>query len=73
VTDLSTTTAEFSYRGVELDNLLELGSDDLRTLFHARARRRLSRGLRRKPMGLVRKLRAAKQNAAPNEKVSGMD
>jgi hypothetical protein len=55
---------------VELDNLLELGSDDLRTLFHARARRRLSRGLRRKPMGLVRKLRAAKQNAAPNEKAS---
>lgn len=54
---------------MELDNLLELGSDDLRTLFHARARRRLSRGLRRKPMGLVRKLRAAKQNAAPNEKV----
>ncbi|KAI1420088.1 putative 40S ribosomal protein S15 [Xylaria sp. FL1777] len=61
---------KFSYRGVELDNLLELGSDDLRTLFHARARRRLSRGLRRKPMGLVRKLRAAKQNAAPNEKAS---
>ncbi|KAF2972297.1 hypothetical protein GQX73_g1308 [Xylaria multiplex] len=61
---------KFSYRGVELDNLLELGSDDLRTLFHARARRRLSRGLRRKPMGLVRKLRTAKQNAAPNEKAS---
>ncbi|KAI0399848.1 putative 40S ribosomal protein S15 [Xylaria palmicola] len=59
---------KFSYRGVELDNLLELASDDLRSLFHARARRRLSRGLRRKPMGLVRKLRAAKQNAAPNEK-----
>ncbi|KAI0505598.1 ribosomal protein S15, eukaryotic/archaeal [Xylaria bambusicola] len=59
---------KFSYRGVELDDLLELGSDDLRTLFHARARRRLSRGLRRKPMGLVRKLRVAKQNAAPNEK-----
>ncbi|TGJ83712.1 hypothetical protein E0Z10_g5018 [Xylaria hypoxylon] len=59
---------KFSYRGVELDNLLELGSDDLRSLFHARARRRLSRGLRRKPMGLVRKLRTAKQNAAPNEK-----
>ncbi|KAI0148571.1 ribosomal protein S15, eukaryotic/archaeal [Xylariaceae sp. FL1272] len=59
---------KFSYRGVELDNLLELGSDDLRTLLHARARRRISRGLRRKPMGLVRKLRTAKQNAAPNEK-----
>ncbi|KAI1361729.1 ribosomal protein S15, eukaryotic/archaeal [Xylaria arbuscula] len=59
---------KFSYRGVELDDLLSLGSDDLRTLFHARARRKLQRGLRRKPMGLVRKLRAAKQNAAPNEK-----
>ncbi|KAK6072493.1 40s ribosomal protein s15 [Seiridium cupressi] len=61
---------KFSYRGVDLDNLLELGSDELRDLFHARARRRVSRGLKRKPMGLIRKLRAAKQNAAPNEKAS---
>ncbi|KAI1326260.1 ribosomal protein S15, eukaryotic/archaeal [Xylariaceae sp. FL0255] len=59
---------KFSYRGVELENLLELSSDDLRGLLHARARRRINRGLRRKPMGLIRKLRAAKQGAAPNEK-----
>ncbi|KAI0204345.1 ribosomal protein S15, eukaryotic/archaeal [Astrocystis sublimbata] len=53
---------KFSYRGVELDNLLELGSDDLRTLFHARARRRLSRGLRRKPMGLPAECRTHLRN-----------
>jgi small subunit ribosomal protein S15e len=35
---------------------------------HARARRRFQRGLKRKPMGLIKKLREAKKNAAPNEK-----
>lgn len=35
---------------------------------HARARRRFSRGLKRKPMALVKKLREAKKNAPPNEK-----
>ncbi|KAH6647227.1 40S ribosomal protein S15 [Truncatella angustata] len=59
---------KYQFRGVDLDNLLELGSDELRDLLHARARRRISRGLKRKPMALIRKLRVAKQNAAPNEK-----
>ena len=37
-------------------------------LVHARARRRFQRGLTRKPMGLIKKLRKAKKEAAPNEK-----
>lgn len=37
-------------------------------LMHARARRRFSRGLKRKPMALVKKLRKAKKAAPPNEK-----
>lgn len=37
-------------------------------LMHARARRRFSRGLKRKPMALVKKLRKAKKEAPPNEK-----
>ena len=35
---------------------------------HARARRRFQRGLKRKPMGLIKKLRKAKKEAPPNEK-----
>ena len=35
---------------------------------HARARRRFQRGLKRKPMGLIKKLRKAKKEALPNEK-----
>ncbi len=48
--------------------LLDLSSDQLRDVVHARARRRFNRGLKRKPMGLIKKLRKAKQEAKPNEK-----
>ncbi len=37
-------------------------------LVHARARRRFQRGLKRKPMGLINKLRKAKKETLPNEK-----
>ncbi|RCH92057.1 ribosomal protein S15, partial [Rhizopus stolonifer] len=33
-------------------------------LVHCRARRRFQRGLKRKPMGLIKKLRAAKKSAS---------
>ncbi|RKF63225.1 40S ribosomal protein S15 [Erysiphe neolycopersici] len=71
---------KFSYRGIDLDKgaaanptlftnrLLDLSSDQLRDVVHARARRRFNRGLKRKPMGLIKKLRKAKQEAQPNEK-----
>ncbi|PWI74240.1 40S ribosomal protein S15 [Purpureocillium lilacinum] len=59
---------KFSYRGIDLDNLLDLSSDQLRDVVHARARRRINRGLKRRPMGLIKKLRKAKQEAKPNEK-----
>jgi small subunit ribosomal protein S15e len=53
---------------VDLDDLLDLSSEDLMNLVHARARRRFQRGLKRKPMGLISKLRKAKKEAPPNEK-----
>ncbi|ODH39822.1 40S ribosomal protein S15 [Paracoccidioides brasiliensis] len=59
---------KFSYRGIDLDQLLDLSSEQLRDVVHARARRRFNRGLKRKPMGLIKKLRRAKQEAKPNEK-----
>ncbi|KAG8887549.1 ribosomal protein S15 [Tulasnella sp. 332] len=58
----------FSYRGVELEKLLDMPNEDFVELVHARARRRFQRGLKRKPMGLIKKLRKAKKEAPPNEK-----
>ncbi|CDS11954.1 Putative 40S ribosomal protein S15 [Lichtheimia ramosa] len=62
------TFRKFSYRGVDLDALLDLSSEQFMELVHARARRRFQRGLKRKPMGLIKKLRKAKKEAAPDEK-----
>eukprot|EP00892_Ulva_mutabilis_P004068 jgi/Ulvmu1/2032/UM120_0028.1 len=60
---------KFSYRGVDLEQLLELQLDALLDLFHARARRKLLRkNNRRKHVGLVNRLRKAKKNATPGEK-----
>jgi len=63
------TFRKFSYRGVDLENLLDLSNEQLCELFPARARRRLShKGLKRKHLALVKKLRKAKREAPPNEK-----
>ncbi|KAF8455685.1 ribosomal protein S15, eukaryotic/archaeal [Terfezia claveryi] len=62
------TFKKFSYRGVDLDQLLDLSSQELRDIVHSRARRRFDRGLKRKPMGLIKKLRKEKKEAKPNEK-----
>ena len=53
---------------MDLDQLLDLTSDNLMELVHARARRRFSRGLKRKPLALIKKLRKAKKEALPMEK-----
>ncbi|KAI9490239.1 ribosomal protein S19-domain-containing protein [Zychaea mexicana] len=62
------TFRKFTYRGVDLDQLLDLSSEQFMELVHARARRRFQRGLKRKPMGLIKKLRKAKKEAAADEK-----
>mmetsp|Transcript_29153 Transcript_29153/g.58226 ORF Transcript_29153/g.58226 Transcript_29153/m.58226 type:complete len:149 (-) Transcript_29153:40-486(-) len=63
---------KFTFRGIELDKLLDLTNDELMGLVNARARRRMSRGLKRKPMALIKRLRTAKKNAAPGEKPRGI-
>merc|ERR1712100_487941 len=67
VTDPSKKTKKafkkFSYRGVDLEQLLELKTDKLVDLFCARQRRRFRRGLGRKPLALVKKLRKAKRGS----------
>lgn len=62
------TFRKFSYRGVDLDQLLDMNTDELVDLLHARARRRFQRGLKRKPLALIKKLRKAKKEAPSGEK-----
>ncbi|XP_065333579.1 small ribosomal subunit protein uS19 [Cloeon dipterum] len=59
---------KYTYRGVDLDQLLDMPAEQLMELMHCRARRRNSRGLKRKPMALIKKLRKAKKEAPANEK-----
>merc|ERR1712157_238598 len=58
--------------GIELDKLLDLTNDELMALVTARPRRRMSRGLKRKPMALIKRLRQAKKEAPPGEKPRGI-
>ncbi|KAI4977258.1 hypothetical protein ZWY2020_054889 [Hordeum vulgare] len=53
------TFRKFSYRGMDLDALVVMSSEDLISLFATRGCRRFSRGLKRKPMALVKKLSKA--------------
>ncbi|KAG5315828.1 RS15 protein, partial [Acromyrmex charruanus] len=62
------TFRKFTFRGVDLDQLLDMPNEQLMDLMHARARRRFSHGLKRKSMALVKKLRKAKKETPPNEK-----
>ncbi|KAI5649370.1 hypothetical protein M9H77_35375 [Catharanthus roseus] len=62
------TFKKFSFRGVDLTALLDMNNEDLFKLFNARARRRFQRGLKRKPLALIKKLRKAKLEAPPGEK-----
>ncbi|XP_043859416.1 uncharacterized protein LOC122755125 [Dromiciops gliroides] len=62
------TFRKFTYRGVDLDQLLDLSYEQLVQLYSARQRRRLSRGLPRKQHSLFKRLRKAKKEAPPMEK-----
>ncbi|CCK72681.1 40S ribosomal protein uS19 KNAG_0L00580 [Huiozyma naganishii CBS 8797] len=57
-----------SYRGVDLDKLLEMSTEDFVKLTPARVRRRFARGLSTKPAGFLKKLRTAKLAAPEGEK-----
>ncbi|ODV78576.1 ribosomal protein S19 [Suhomyces tanzawaensis NRRL Y-17324] len=58
----------FSYKGVDLKDLVEMSTEDFTKLCSARVRRRFSRGLDSRPMGLIKKLRAARLATPENEK-----
>jgi len=59
---------KFSYRGIELEKLLDLSNTELMDLMNARQRRKFSRGISRAPTTLLKKLRIAKKGTAYGEK-----
>merc|ERR1712060_47005 len=62
------TFKKYSYRGIDLDKLLDMSNQDLMELFRARQRRKFSRGIGRKTTTLLKKLRKAKRETAYGEK-----
>ncbi|KAL9243024.1 hypothetical protein vseg_016964 [Gypsophila vaccaria] len=62
------TFRKFAFRGIDLDALLDMNTDELVKLFSSRIRRRLGRGLKRQPLALIKKLRKAKRDAPAGEK-----
>ncbi|KAJ1510890.1 ribosomal protein S15 [Coelomomyces lativittatus] len=62
------TFRKFTYRGIELNDLMDMNSQELMDIVHARARRRFKRGLKSKPASLIKKLRKAKRETEPGEK-----
>merc|ERR550514_1105510 len=59
---------KFSYRGKDLEVLLDMSNADLMELLPARQRRKFSRGISRAPGTLLKKLRVAKKAAPFGEK-----
>jgi small subunit ribosomal protein S15e len=62
------TFKKFTFRGIELDDLITLPMDKLTPLLNARQRRKFSRGIKRGPMEVLKKLRIAKKKCAYGEK-----
>ncbi|KAG7535268.1 Ribosomal protein S19A/S15e [Arabidopsis thaliana x Arabidopsis arenosa] len=62
------TFKKFSFRGFNVDALLKMSNVDLAKLFNARVRRRFYRGLKKKPLILIKKLRRAKKEASDENK-----
>ncbi|KAI1731163.1 ribosomal protein s19 domain-containing protein [Ditylenchus destructor] len=56
------TFRKFVFRGVELDQLLDMDMPQFAKMLHARPRRRLNRGLQRKHKSLLARLKKAKLN-----------
>ncbi|KAK2080832.1 ribosomal protein S15 [Prototheca wickerhamii] len=62
------TFRKYSYRGVDLEQLLDMSTSQLVKLMASRQRRRFSRGLKRGHLTLIKKLRRAKKNCPAGEK-----
>ena len=59
---------KFQFRGLELEKILDLSHEELLKFVNARARRRMQRGMKRKSLALLKKLRIAKDACGPLDK-----
>ena len=57
---------KFSYRGVELENLVKMTPAQLFELYPARVRRKFTRGLKKQEISLLRKVRESKVGVNPD-------
>merc|ERR1712012_40418 len=62
------TFRKYSYRGVDLDQLLDYSREQMMEMYNARQRRAFLRGTKRKHNALLKRLRKAKKAAPPLEK-----
>lgn len=62
------TFKKFTFRGVELDRLMDLPKEEFLSHIHSRARRKMLRGITRKPTALINKLKKAKEECGPLDK-----
>ena len=63
------TFRKYTYRGVDLDTLLQMKSDQLAQIFACRQRRKIMRGSKQRLYNhLLKRLRKAKKNCKPDEK-----
>jgi len=62
------TFRKFTFRGIDLEQLLDMNKNELVDLFCARPRRKFQRGLKRKAHALIKKLNKAKKDAPAGEK-----
>eukprot|EP01125_Pyxidicula_operculata_P006358 TRINITY_DN2207_c0_g1_i2.p1 TRINITY_DN2207_c0_g1~~TRINITY_DN2207_c0_g1_i2.p1 ORF type:complete len:177 (+),score=18.29 TRINITY_DN2207_c0_g1_i2:74-532(+) len=59
---------KFTYRGVDLDQLLDLSNEELTKLMPCRVRRKFARGVSRKQISLLKRLRKAKRGLQTGDK-----
>merc|ERR1712154_245882 len=62
------TFKKFSYRGVEMDKLLDMNSETLHKMFNCRHRRAFNRGVSRRHNTVIKRMRIAKKNCPALEK-----
>merc|ERR1712076_335753 len=62
------TFKKFSFRGIELDRLLDMNSEEIHNLMNSRHRRSFRRGVSRKHETVIKRMRQAKKAQAERTK-----
>ena len=62
------TFKKFTFRGIELDRLMDVSQEEFLGMINTRARRKMNRGIDRKGHALIEKLKMAKEACGPLDK-----